>query len=248
MSSRFNGLVKEFGVMEGIQLYSRVKIKKSGWIYLQGYKSRFYLRPHTTDMETFEQVFIKAQYKKNLTFIPQTIIDAGANIGLASIYFSQKFPNAKVIAIEPDKGNFDLLERNTSSWENIKPLNMGLWNTDTHVEIINSDAIKNSFMVIESGEAIDAIPAISLKSILLQNQWETLDILKMDIEGSEKEVFEKNTDYWLPKTKILFVEPHDRMRKGSSKAIFKATSQYNFSFDTIDENLVFINEDLVNDH
>lgn len=75
--------------------------------------------------------------------------------------------------------------------------------------------------------------------------WATIDILKLDIEGSEKEVFESNYAYWLPRTRAIFLEMHDQMRKGASKAVFKAISEFNFSFSMNHENLIFINQDLV---
>ena len=71
-----------------------------------------------------------------------------------------------------------------------------------------------------------------------------IDILKIDIEGAEKELFSSGFENWLPRTKILFVEVHDDMKKGSSKSVFNATSKYNFRFTMQHENLVFINEDI----
>jgi hypothetical protein len=63
----------------------------------------------------------------------------------------------------------------------------------------------------------------------------------MDIEGSEKEVFESSYEYWLPKTRMLIIELHDNMKNGTSKSLFAAISKYDFSFDMRDENLIFTN-------
>ena len=75
--------------------------------------------------------------------------------------------------------------------------------------------------------------------------WDTLDVLKLDIEGSEKEVFEKNVEEWLPFTKMLIIEIHDNMRKGASKSVFTAISKYDFTFTMHHENLVFLNQHLM---
>ena len=68
-----------------------------------------------------------------------------------------------------------------------------------------------------------------------------LDILKIDIEGAEHELFKNNYDTWLPNTRCLIIELHDRMRNRSSQNFFKAISKYDFSYSHQGENLVFIN-------
>jgi hypothetical protein len=68
-----------------------------------------------------------------------------------------------------------------------------------------------------------------------------IDILKLDIEGSEKEVFETGYEHWLPKINILIIELHDKMKKGCSRAVFNAISKYDFSFDIKGENIIFTN-------
>ncbi len=249
MPSRLKGLTKAFGVLDGMKLYCHVKVKPFGWLYSNRYGTRFYLRSHSSDWFTFDQVFIRHQYNIKLPFIPKTIIDAGANIGLSAAYFAYRFPNSEIIALEPNKENFDVLTKNISNFKKIRSLRSGLWNTDTYLELINTNSAQNAFMVTETTAVnINAIPAVSIKTLMLQNDWSTIDLLKIDIEGSEKEVFEANTEYWLPKTKAIFIETHDKMKKGSSKAVFKAISQYDFSFSMNDENLVFINENYSNNN
>ena len=246
MASRFKKMIKAFGFADGIKLYLQVKFKPNGWLSSSRYNTKFYLRPNTTDYYTFDQVFLRDQYNISLPFVPSTIIDAGANIGLASVYFAHRFPKANIVAIEPSKSNFLVVQKNIINYSQIKALCMGLWNKDTHLEIIDTDLNENAFMVKETfADNKNAIEAISINTILKLNNWHTIDILKIDIEGSEKEVFEQGYELWLPKTKAIIVEIHDNMRKGASKAIFTAISEYNFSTTISDENLVFINEDLV---
>ena len=55
------------------------------------------------------------------------------------------------------------------------------------------------------------------------------------------EVFESNTEGWLPKTRVLIIELHDRMKPGCSKAVFNAIGKHNFSLDMKGENLIFTN-------
>jgi len=89
----------------------------------------------------------------------------------------------------------------------------------------------------------ESIPAYSIESIVKEMNWATIDLLKLDIEGSEKEVFEKKYETWLPQTKMIIIEVHDHMRKGAAKSVFAAMNKYNFSFSMNHENLIFINQD-----
>ena len=70
-----------------------------------------------------------------------------------------------------------------------------------------------------------------------------IDILKIDIERSEKKIFaDSNVHNWLNKVKVLIIELHDRYKKGGSYYFFKAISKYYWHFTFRGENLIFIRE------
>lgn len=85
----------------------------------------------------------------------------------------------------------------------------------------------------------DTVSAISILDIMDFYKIEYIDILKIDIEGSEMELFENNYEGWLSKTKVLIIELHDSKRNGASKSFFKAISNYNFTMIIKEENLIF---------
>ena len=244
MASRFKKMVKAFGLMDAIQLYVRVKLKPYGKLKASNYKGYFYLRKDSSDYYTFDQVFLRDQYNIHFPFEPKTILDAGANIGLAAVYFSHRYPQANIVAIEPSSDNFAVLQKNIAPYQKIKAYCKGLWNKDVHLAITNLDSVQNAFMVAETKpDHPNAIPAICIDTIMREQHWENIDLLKIDIEGSEKEVFELNYEQWLPTCKAIVIELHDNMKRGTSKSVFKAISRYNFSFDMQDENLIFFNLD-----
>lgn len=225
--------------------YLLLKLKIIRKISLPGIRHSFQVRKGTSDTGTFRQVFKEDQYKFQLDGTIESIIDAGANIGLAAIVFSNKFPNARIAAIEPDQGNFELLEKNTSLY-NVLNIRGGVWNKNTYLEIEDRGWGEWAYTVHEVDQPGEqSISALSVDEIMKRAGFEQIDILKMDIEGSEKEVFEEGYESWLPKTKYLIIEMHDTMKKGASRAVFKAISKYNFSFQSRRENLLFTNEDLV---
>lgn len=246
MASRLKKLRKAFGWRDALRMYGRIKWGSNRLLRSDFYGTSFRLRPGTSDYSTFEHIFLQNQYDIQLPITPETILDAGANIGLSAVYFSHRFPNASIVAVEPDQDNFRILQENVSNHHQIQTLRAGVWSQETHLKITDANTGKNAFMVTET-EATDAfaLPALSPLTIMQRYGWHTIDLLKIDIEGSEKELFEHGYEDWLPKTKIILVELHDFMKPGCSKSVFKAISQYNFSFALQDENLIFTNLDWV---
>lgn len=244
MFRRLKPLIRAFGIADGVSFYCHLLFKKFGKFRSSRYGQAFHLRKNFSDKYTFTQVFLDQQYAIPVSFVPRTIIDGGANIGLSAAYLAHRFPQATIVAIEPSLGNFQLLEKNTSSFTKIIGYHKGIWCRDAFLTIINRADHDNAFMVEEVTEAgPDSFPAISIATIMKEQGWEQIDILKLDIEGSEKEVFSSGYAEWLPKTRLIIIELHDHMRKGASRAVFKAIGEYRFSFGMQHENLIFLNED-----
>lgn len=82
-------------------------------IKLKDYKFPIFVRGKTSDALTFWSIFILKEHR-TLDSIPNisTIIDAGANVGYASLLFAKHYPNALIVAIEPDPNNFLILKKN----------------------------------------------------------------------------------------------------------------------------------------
>ena len=209
-------------------------------IKVRDYPQPIYLRNNTSDITVFYQIFLEKSYSIAYTCQPETIIDCGANIGLSSIFFSLKFPNARIIAIEPELSNYELLLKNTNSISNIVVLNAGIWNKPTALKIENSDNSKWEIQVSETSDLTEkSISAVSIQELMNKYKFLEIDILKVDIEGSEKELFETNYETWIPSTRIMIIELHDNLRKGASKSFFKAMSNYDFKMVKKKENLIF---------
>lgn len=232
---------KHLGFSGGSLLFKRyIKSYKYFSILLPGYKFPIALRNNTTDITVFYQVFLAKSYQIGVNETPSFILDCGANIGMSTVFFKNKFPQAKVVAIEPEQSNFDMLKRNTKMYEDVHCMNAGIWNKSTNIIIKDNDYGNWGFMVEEINyKNEDTLKAVSIDKIMEDFNVDQIDILKIDIEGSEREVFEKNFDQWLSKTKILIIELHDGLRKGASKMFFKAISNYDFHMVRKNENFIF---------
>ena len=179
------------------------------------------LRARTSDLLVYEQVLINKQYECPLSREPTVIVDAGANIGLSTVYFAARYPQAQILAIEPEPQNFKLLQKNTSTYKNVKAIMAALWwkNTRVNVKITEADSEPWAFHVEESANG--AVPAVTLPTLLRHNGIGHVDILKIDVEGAEREIFEKKPD-WIHRVDLLAIELHDRLKRGCSRAVYDA--------------------------
>ena len=101
----------------------------NGLFSIKPYKNSapVYIRENSSDTAVFNQVFYRNEYNIELKEEPEIIIDCGANIGLASVYFANKYPGALIIAIEPEPSNYEMLIKNTANYSNIHCHNNGVW-------------------------------------------------------------------------------------------------------------------------
>ena len=214
-------------------------------LQLDGLKNPFIFRPIAADIGIIRSIFGEEEYAlppiKN--FQPKLILDCGGNIGCAAVYFANKYPAAQIYSVEPEKNNFRLLEYNTFLYKNVHPINSALWDKSAFVGVEKEDDLNElAFTVFETtAENPEALRTITVAKLLAASGFEEIDILKIDIEGAEKEVFAApDVDEWLPKVKVLIIELHDRMKRGCSYEFFKAVSKYKWFFAFRGENLIFI--------
>ncbi len=206
-------------------------------------KTPIHIRMNTSDVPTFSQIFIHKEYDFPINFQPKLIIDAGANVGYAAIWFANQFPNSQIIAVEPEKSNFDLLKINTSKYKNIKLVNAAIWSKQTNLKLVKSHFPWSGhwdFQIKETKhQNQNSLKAVTIGDILKQTSRQTIDILKIDIEGSEKEIFSNhNSQSWLEKTKMIIIELHDRYQPGCSKIFYNAVKPFHFKKSTNGENII----------
>ena len=193
-------------------------------------------------------------YDFAVPFEPKFIVDCGGNIGLASVFFKIKYPQAKIVALEPESSNYELLQRNVRPYSDVFPLKKGVWNKSTRLIIKDDTADNWAFQLDElpegqsPPEGASVVDAVSVQSILDEYGTEWIDILKIDIEGGEYDVFQTNTETWLRKTRVIVIEFHDRLRAGCLEQFLKATSAMRFrkqSLHDVQGVSVYFNEDLI---
>jgi FkbM family methyltransferase len=156
-------------------------------------------------------------YKFNSIKKEPLIIDCGANIGLSIIYFKKLYPQAKIIAFEPDKKIFDYLKFNINSFQfkDIELINKGLWKEETILKFFSEGADGGRVADNEDTINIIQIETVKLSNYLRNNQ---TDFLKIDIEGAETEVLLECEEY-LCNVKNIFIEYHSFINKNQTLSI-----------------------------
>jgi FkbM family methyltransferase len=207
---------------------------------INNYNNFLYMRKGTSDIEVFKQVFIDKQFNQCYCekTSPKLIINCGAYVWYSSIYFAIKYPKAKIIAVEPELWNYNMLQKNTTAIHTIEIINKWVRRETTDLVVTNHwrDRSFRLDEINKNGQVINTITIIEL----MQSAWEkTIDILKIDIEWAEEKLFLNNSKQRLKSTRVIIMELHERFVPGSTKKINDIADKYFKYKKNVSENIVF---------
>ena len=148
---------------------------------------------------------------------PKNIFDIGANIGAASFFFAEHYPESKIYSFEPARDLMPILQKNLNDYKNVsiiykavKDINdkksklfIDSHNYDgssLHSEYINSNDLNvNNFEIVET---------INIADFCLENKIKEIDILKIDAEGSEYDIL-NSLNNSITKISVIYCESHN---------------------------------------
>jgi len=208
--------------------------------YLRTIGRSVFLRGATSDIYCFEKVFLSREYESPIPIAPETIVDGGANIGMATLYFASKFPAARILAIEPESANARLLRCNCEGLANVTIIEAALWPVKRTVTLSDPGGGACAFSVMDDGamKKICDVATVTIQE-LCERLGGRIGLLKLDIEGAERELFSHDTG-WLGNIDSIVVELHDRYQRGCAKALYSALATMKFWQEIRGEN-IFIN-------
>ena len=177
--------------------------KREGLITL--FDKPFYYHFGLAFYDTYNEIFEKKIYEFNTTSSSPVIIDCGANMGVSVLYFSKRFPNAKIIAFEPDQTVLPYLEKNITSQNlnNVEVYKKGVWTEETKISFYTDNGLGGRIGIEYHNQEPIKIETVRLKDFLDQ----PIAMLKIDIEGAEFEVL-KDCEELLHNVKHIFLEYH----------------------------------------
>lgn len=188
------------------------------------------VRPGTADMATIDQFLIGPYMPASTGTPPTSVIDCGANIGLATRYLKNSFPNAVIIAIEPDAENFHLLEENLKGLPDCHAVQAAVWPVDGWVELDRDGLRHSAFRTKATTNGKGSIEAISIPGIMKRFGLQRIGLLKVDIEGAEMELFSAPDLSWMDHVDRIAIELHDLFKPGCGDAFFKAVSASHWTY------------------
>jgi FkbM family methyltransferase len=153
------------------------------------------LRPFSGDIFILYEVLAFESYKIGDTALDpgsvKTIVDCGANIGLTALFFAERYPDARIFCIEPDPENFALLQKNTESEPRITPVQAAIVGSNGGSVFLtqNRPAWGNHISVGERPTGGVEVSGVSMVDLCARYDLQSIDILKVDIEGGEEAMF-----------------------------------------------------------
>jgi FkbM family methyltransferase len=251
---RLPNYVSAFGLWHGVRLMLQLEPgmvhngTKQDMFNVPGYPP-IVLRNSVSDRSIFWQCLVTQQYRLDKTAHGATItdryrsillsgkvplvIDAGANIGLSSLYFNRLFPESRIACIEPDTTNIELLKKNTTALAgHVDVLPGAVWDRQEDLRILDPAVGSAAIEVSTSSSAKgSAVTVFTIGEILARYSGHQPFILKLDIEGAQEFLFRSNTD-WINSFDVVILELDDWQFpwRGTGRNFFRAMSRYDFDY------------------
>jgi len=200
-------------------------------------------RAGSSDTDVFGQIFIAREYRcLDHLQEAQFILDCGANCGYSAAYFLTRHPQAELVAVEPDSANYKALVNNLRPYgPRAVALHTGVWSREANLVVTDSPggdgrAWARSVREASATEKPD-LQAVDIGMLVRRySRGRRISILKIDIEGSEVEVFRSGNCDWLNLVDNMVIELHG---PDCEQAVMAATRDQGFQVSTCDELTVF---------
>jgi FkbM family methyltransferase len=199
----------------------------------------------SSDPEVFDQIFIEAILAELTSRVraARVIVDLGANVGYSSVFFLNAFPDAFVLAVEPDPQNAEICAQNLAPYgDRTKVVQAAVWSHSTRL-MLSRGAFRDGkewatqVRPAHPDENSD-VEAVDMPSILQMCPQPTIDILKIDIEGSEATLFGGSAKNWLKFVRNFCVEIHSI---GALAIVEETLESFHFEYMQCGEYNVYLN-------
>jgi FkbM family methyltransferase len=223
MLSNQKELIEYFNALIRLDLFHKSDLGKHYLVKSADFGDFCFRKPFSSDYKVYQQVFVDKEYLLLAQLIEKhcpgksiAVLDGGANIGLTTIYLNHYLKDKKdirYILVEPFEDNLQVAQSNIGL-KGIKQVffeKAGIYNRKSFLRIDHDfrDKMEWSIQIVESSEPT-SLNAIEINDIVKKYSLEHLDVLKLDIEGAERFLFEKEeyANEFLKNVSIIAIELH----------------------------------------
>lgn len=218
-------LAQSIGVLRALELVGRRALGLPKPVTVTCGRHRLVVRPGDSDPFVLAQIFTEREYDAHPFWMARLkafaadvsrsggvplILDAGANVGYSAVYLAEQFPDAIILAVEPDRDCVDIIRQNCSDNPRIRPIHAAVWSHGNGVALSAGDEGSWANRVTDSGTTT----SVTLETLIDQVPGAVPFIVKLDIEGAESEVC-RASPAALSSFACVMIEPHDWMLPGS---------------------------------
>lgn len=203
------------------------------------YPHPFWLRPRTSDIRVAYEIFTKEELAMEwpLKTPPSSIIDGGANVGYATLALKNRWSDSQIVAYEPDHSNFSVLSLNCRKLSTTSLVEKGIWGKPCKLRVRPETTSTAWGLQFEPTFEFDqnGIPADSIPMILETLPKKHCDLLKLDIEGAETNVFSQEDLSWIKQVSVIIIETHGHLAR---QAVERTAKSFNMHSRMIHEKLM----------
>jgi FkbM family methyltransferase len=184
--------------------------RKTHQLTLKDLKHPLHVREYS-DPFFFSQIFLEQEFAPLRGLDISSVLDLGGNVGMASVWFLNTFPRARIVTIEANPGNFSSLEANLHPYgDRAIMVKGGAWWRQTTLALVHrhdeGDACVREALPDDSPTVL--MDGWDVPALMAHAGFTQIDLLKIDIEGAEVDLLLKNADSWLPRVRNLSIEFH----------------------------------------
>lgn len=208
-------LLSDFNFKDSFVLaYFKMGDARERFIYLKPKKwlHDIKIRDSYRDKRTLKDVFLPKYHlpPKTIKLKKDSIVlDLGCNTGLTIAHLKNLFPEIKVFGYEMDVDNFLLAQRNTKAYNDIHLFNKAIWIDNSSVEYFKHSGFDGySLNIVSKTKENMKVKGITMSNIIEEHQLDKIDYMKMDIEGSEKDILNHHDLSWLKHVNAMNIEMH----------------------------------------
>lgn len=171
----------------------------------------FLARPETHDLSTLRHAVLESQYEppEELSGELLRVVELGANVGASVVSLAYHHPEAQLLAVEPDPGNFAILEQNVSAFsDRCTPVRAAVWTHDADLVVEGDSSFGFTVREATTTEPQGARRVAGRTIDSLMDEYfgdQMIDYMHICIEGSEPAVLRAGGD-WPRRVRALRVE------------------------------------------